>query len=403
MTNTNAADVKADQVATDNATALLGAILPDQSAAVTKAAKSILSTAKTLATRAANLGDALAEMHAAAESNGHTFRDYATAAHDAIVAAGDWSVVDLDTRKAIAAMVGTRGRLSSVMVADALSLSQSTANRVIRAAKSDHVDQVAEAAAAAVIAEAADQGHDTNAAEVVEAAEAAAESARVAAAAEADQVVTSSGYVTTSGRGDNATRAAKGSSVAKSLASTLAKVEALADGTVEAADVATLSAALIAAGEALAARVDGIRETVETKRRAEAAANAEAAVTKVEETNADRQSGKPYPATAKGVERAEAAAKAAETLAADLAAEGVDPAIVERAKAAAAVAGTIFKTTRADATDRAAGKAAKDASAWLAGTFGDEMAANLTDGKTNGEIVAMVAGLRSKAAELLAA
>jgi hypothetical protein len=31
------------------------------------------------------------------------------------------------------------------------------------------------------------------------------------------------------------------------------------------------------------------------------------------------------------------------------------------------------------------------------------MAANLTDGKTNGEIVAMVAGLRSKAAELLAA
>lgn len=323
-TKTNVADTKASQAKSADAEAFLGTILPTEAAEVTKAAKATLSTAKTLATRSGHLGDTLAAMLAKAEADGVTFADYAKAASFAIAAAGDWEMADADIRKAVAAIAGTRGRLSSVMVAEAVGLSQSTANRAIRAAKAAHVDAEAAKAAEAVIADAMAAGHDSTDAEVIAAAKAAEADAKAKATAEAEAIVTAAGYVTTSGRGSNATtpgRVSKGASVAKSLAADLAKVDTLADGTVSAEALATLAADMLAKAEALAAKV---------------------AVVKAAETEAAKV--------------AEAEAKAAEA--------------AEAAKAADAEAKAVAKATKAEA---------RRVRPIVAAVIGGEATANLSD------------------------
>lgn len=189
-------------------------------------------------------------------------------------------------------------------------------------------------------------------------------------------------------------------------------LDTLANG--DAVDSATLAAVVTLADlfadldrDAIAERLAEVQAAEEAiaaeTRRQQAAADAEGQVSKVEMVNEERQTSRPFPSTPKGVERATQHAEMAATLAADLAAAGVPADLVRRAESAAAVAQSIVKVVKADTTDKAAAKAARDAGAWLAGTFGDDKAAALTEGKTNGQIVALVKGLRQQAAELLAA
>jgi len=286
LADTKAADAKAADVAT-----FLDTFAQAETEAVTAAAKATLSSAVTLTKRTSGLGEALAAMLAATEAESVTFADYARAAAAAIAEAGDWTRADTEIRKAVAAIAGTVGRLSSVVVADAIGLSQSTASRAIREAKRAEVtwraERAAEAAAEEVRTKAADQGHDTGAAEVTQAAEEAARRARAEeterAEAEAAAIVTAAGYVMASGRGTGRTVGRKGKAVARSAAEVVANVAALADGTVSAEELRALAESLAKAAEQAAALVDTLTKAEEEAAEAAAAEEQAAAKVKAEE------------------------------------------------------------------------------------------------------------------------
>lgn len=247
--------------------------------AVAKAARDTLTTSATLTKRASVLGEALAAMRSQAEADGVRFKAYAEAAALTIREAGDWTRADMDIRKAVAAIVGTVGGLSSVMVGEALGMNQTTASRAIRQAKAAEVARVTEeareAARAEYMAEVESRGEEADAKAREAYATKAAERARAKAEREAAKVVTSAGYEMTSGRGKAGTVARKGRTVAKAAREAAESVLSLADGTVSAEEVETLAATLTLMAEEARALVESIRAE-EAKRQAEAMA-AEAA------------------------------------------------------------------------------------------------------------------------------
>src|SRR5690349_9441643 len=109
--------------------------LAAEATAVTAASKAVLASAVTLTRRTAALALALSTMRGAAEAGDVPFRQYVTEATEAIREGGDWSRAGTEVREAVAVIAGTTGGLSSVMVAEAIGVSQSTASRAIRKAK----------------------------------------------------------------------------------------------------------------------------------------------------------------------------------------------------------------------------------------------------------------------------
>lgn len=326
--------------------------------AVTVAAKATLASAVTLTKRAATLAEALATLQAKAEAVG-TFRQYVTLATEALQAAGDWTKADTEARKAVAVIAGTSGGLSSVMVAEAVGLSQSTASRVIRQAKAVTVAEATEAAKAEATERAEADG--LTKAEAAKAGREAAEAAKAKAEREASRVITRSGLTLQSGRAANGTTTRKGASVAKALteATTTEALTALADGTVAADDLRALAATLAGMAERIAEAAPSVAER-EAERVAAEAAEAEAKATE----RAEREAAKATEREAKATERAEAKAKR------------------EAAKAEAKAE----RETKAEA---------KRVRPLLAVTMGDEAVAALTDREaiTRARIVAEAATL----------
>jgi len=279
--------------------------IADQTGAVAEAARITLNGAVTLTKRSEALGESLSTMREAADTEGITFAAYAKAAEKAIREAGDWSRASDETRKAVAVIAGTTGGLSSVMVANALGLSQSTASRAIRAAKAVTVREAGQRAADEALASGADKS----------AAREAAKAAEKAAEKEAARVITRTGLVVTSGRGSNATTARTGSSVAKSLTDSIASLASLTDGTVSAADLQTLAASLSEAAATVAGLVDDAarREALEAEKAEKEAAEKEAArEAKAAEKAAEKAEKEAAREAAKAARESEREAKAAE-------------------------------------------------------------------------------------------
>lgn len=333
--------------------------------AVTLAAKATLASAATMTKRAAVLADALAALRAEAEASGATFRQYVTLAAEAIREAGDWTKADAEARKAVAVIAGTSGGLSSVMVAEAVGLSQSTASRVIRAAKAATVTEATEAAKAE--AEAAALADGATEREAKAKATEAAKAAKAKAEREASRVIARSGVAMTSGRGTEATRKRSGRSVLAALteATKADALAALADGTVSADDLRSLAATLAGMAERVAEAAPTVAER-EAEREAAKAAEAEAKATE----RAEREAAKVAEREAKAAERAEAKAKRD----------------AER---------------EAKAAERATAKAARKVRPVLAVTLGDDAVAAMTDAEAvaAGERVAKAATLALTEAE----
>lgn len=325
--------------------------------AVTKAAGSVLASAVTLTKRSATLADALAALRTKAEAVG-TFRQYVTVAAEAIRAAGDWTKADAEARKAVAVIAGTSGGLSSVVVAEAVGLSQSTASRVIRAAKAATVTEATEAARTE--AEAAALADGATEREAKAKATEAAKAAKAEAEREASRVIARSGVAMTSGRGDGATRKRSGRSVLAALteATKADALAALADGTVTADDLRALAATLAGMAERVAEAAPTVAE-----REAERVAEAEAAEAAKAAERATKAAEREAAKAAKATERAEAKAKR-------------DAEREAKAKA------------KAEAAE------AKRVRPLLAVTMGDDAVAALTDAEAiaRGRIVAEAAG-----------